>query len=102
MSSNKTPIRVRGKRSGTKPEKWNAGKARRRVHKTLGSPELPATLSPGRNEAPRPSKRRKVDLSNLEALPNEMVQAIFVHSGNLDLPSTSSNLNDRLSGKQLQ
>lgn len=102
MSSDKTPIRVRGKRSGTKPEKWNAGKLRHRLRKAPRSLELPTVYSPGVHEVPRSSKRRKVDLSNLEALPNEMIQAIFVHSGNLDLPSTSSNLNDRLSGKQLQ
>ncbi|KAM0712168.1 hypothetical protein Q7P37_011262 [Cladosporium fusiforme] len=69
------------------------------------SPELGTSSNlppPTGSVPPRPRKRRRFDLSRLEELPTEITQAIFVQSGNLDLPPTSSTLTSLLSGKQLQ
>lgn len=100
MISDLTPIRIRGKRSGSATEKWHSRKSRRLAHKDpIASAAL---LSVKSNSAARDAKRRRLDLSALEQLPTELIQAIFVQSGNLDLPVTSWNLTAQLSGKQLQ
>ena len=100
MISDLTPIRFRGKRSGVATEKWHTRKSRRLAHKHPLA--LDALLSVKGNIAARDAKRRQLDLSALEQLPTELIQAIFVQSGNLDLPVTSWNLTAQLSGKRLQ
>ena len=60
------------------------------------------SASPESKQHHRPTKRRRLDLSALEQLPTEMVQAIFVQSGNLALPMSSPDLVAQLSGRQLQ
>ena len=102
MSSDKTPIRVRGKRSGAQCEKWHAGKLRRRMHLRADVSHPSVSASPEGKQRHRPAKRRRLDLSTLEQLPTEMVQAIFVQSGNLALPLSSPDLVTQLSGRQLQ
>ena len=100
MISDLTPIHIRGKRSGVATEKWHTRKSRRLAHKHPLA--LDALLSVKGNIAARDAKRRQHDLSALEQLPTELIQAIFVQSGNLDLPVTSWNLTAQLSGKRLQ
>jgi hypothetical protein len=100
MISDLTPIRIRGKRSGAVAEKWHTRKPRRLVHRRPSVSAAP--LSPKSNNAARDAKRRRLDLSALELLPTELIQAIFVQSGNLDLPVTSWNLTAQLAGKRLQ
>lgn len=102
MSSDKTPIRVRGKRSGAKCEKWHAGKLRRHPHLRADVSRSSMSVYPESKQHHRPAKRRRLDLSALEQLPTEMVQAIFVQSGNLALPMASPDLVAQLSGRQLQ
>ncbi|GAB7335250.1 hypothetical protein MBLNU13_g07663t1 [Cladosporium sp. NU13] len=102
MSSDKTPIRIRGKRSGAQCEKWHAGKLRRHVHLRADASCTSVSASPESKQHHRPTKRRRLDLSALEQLPTEMVQAIFVQSGNLALPMSSPDLVAQLSGRQLQ
>lgn len=100
MISDLTPIRIRGKRTCAAIEKWHARKSRRLVNRNpLVEPE---SFSPKSKAAARDAKRRRLDLSALELLPTELIQAIFVQSGNLDLPVTSWNLTAQLSGKRLQ
>lgn len=100
MISDLTPIRIRGKRTGAATEKWHTRKSRRLAHRRPAAPGAP--LSPSSNNVARDAKRRRLDLSALEQLPTELIQAIFVQSGNLDLPVTSWNLTAQLSGKRLQ
>ena len=102
MSSDKTPIRVRGKRSGAQCEKWHAGKLRRHVRLRADASRTDMSASPESKQNHRPTKRKRLDLSALEQLPTEMVQAIFVQSGNLALPMSSPDLVVQLSGRQLQ
>jgi hypothetical protein len=102
MSSDKIAIRVRGKRSGAKCEKWHAGKTRRHVKLRADESRTSMSATPESKQHHRPTKRRKVDLSALEQLPTELVQAIFVQSGNLALPMSSPDLVAQLSGRQLQ
>jgi hypothetical protein len=101
MSSGKTPIRVRGKRNGAPCEKWHAGKLRRHVHSPDPSRRsMSASQETGHQQ--RPAKRRRLDLSALEQLPTELIQAIFIQSGNLNLPLSSPDLNSQISGRRLQ
>jgi hypothetical protein len=102
MSSDKTAIRIRGKRSGTKCEKWHAGKLRRHVKLRAETTRTSVSASPRSKQHHRPTKRRRLDLSALEQLPTELVQAIFVQSGNLALPMSSPDLVAQLSGRSLQ
>jgi hypothetical protein len=60
------------------------------------------SASPESKQHRRPTKRRRLDLSALEQLPTELVQAIFVQSGNLAFPMSSPDLVAQLSGKRLQ
>jgi hypothetical protein len=100
MISDLTPIRIRGKRSGAATEKWHTRKRRRLTHRRPSA--TTALLSTKSDDLARDAKRRRLDLSALELLPTELIQAIFVQSGNLDLPVTSWNLTAQLSGKRLQ
>lgn len=102
MPSDKTPIRIRGKRSGEAGEKWHAGKLRRHVQLRADVSRVSMSASPESKHQHRPAKRRRLDLSALEQLPTEMVQAIFVQSGNLSLPMSSPDLVAQLSGRRLQ
>lgn len=102
MSSDKTPIRIRGKRHGAKCEKWTARKVRIHVRRPANTFDSSPPTSPFGTSQHRAIKRRKVELSHLEQLPTEMIQAIFVHSGNLDFPAASTSVTSQLSGKQLQ
>lgn len=98
-----TPIRVRGKKSAIKAEKWHAGKKRKANRDA--SPASPArscaassTSSRAASAAPsRKRKRRDPQLSRLEELPTEILQAIFDFSANLDLPLASPRLLAQLS-----
>jgi hypothetical protein len=102
MSSDKTPIRIRGKRSGAPCEKRHAGKTRRHDRsRDRPSLEVMSATSESKNHE-RATKRKRLYLSALEQLPTEMIQAIFVQSGNLGLPMSSPNLTAQLSGRQLQ
>lgn len=102
MLSGKTPIKVRGKRGGSRLEKWHAGKVRK--HKPIATTSRSSSASTSRANSMVTSRPgpKYVHLSRLEQLPTEMIQAIFCHSGNLDLPLVSSRLASQLSGKQLQ
>lgn len=102
MSSHRTPIRIRGKRTGAPCEKWHAGKLRRHVQLRADHSRDSTPASPESKRQIRPLKRKRVDLSALEQLPTEMIQAIFVQSGNLSLPMSSPDLIALLSGRQLQ
>lgn len=102
MSSDKTPIRIRGKRNGAACEKWHAGKLRRHVQLRANRSRETMSASSESKHHPRPVKRRRLDLSTLEQLPTEMIQAIFVQSGNLGLPMSSPDLSAQLSGRRLQ
>lgn len=102
LSTGMTPIKIRGKRHGMKAEKWHSGKQRRQFQ-TLSVPRPSDAIAEDCSEPEsQRSKRRKVHLARLEKLPPEMIQAIFVYSGNLDLPLTSPVLSSQLSGRQLQ
>jgi len=100
MLSELTPIRIRGKRTGAAIEKWHTRKSRRLAHRH--HVVSTATHSPKSNHAARDANGRRTELSALEQLPTELIQAIFVQSGNLDLPATSWNLAAQLSGRQLR
>lgn len=102
MSSDRTPVRIRGKRTGAPCEKWHAGKLRRHVQLRVDHSRGSTPASPESKRQIRPLKRKRVDLSALEQLPTEMIQAIFVQSGNLGLPMSSPDLIALLSGRQLQ
>lgn len=95
-----TPLRIRGKRRGTPAEKWKTGRRRK--------PELqkrPCSFEHGTNSAGtpsvRPRKQRPVQqVSPLEDLPAEILQAIFDYAGNIDLPVVSRPLAAKLSNSQ--
>lgn len=101
-----TPIRVRGKRTATKDEKWYAGKQRKpRRHGSLPASDRSSSgrsiSSLGRAAARRSHKRVDRDLSRLEQLPTEMLQSIFEYSVNVDLPLASPRLASQLASKVL-
>ena len=72
------------------------------MHLRADASRTSMSASPEGKSHHRPVKRRRFDLSALEQLPTEMVQAIFVQSGNLALPMSSPDLVAQLSGRQLQ
>ncbi|KAK6436318.1 hypothetical protein LTR95_007489 [Oleoguttula sp. CCFEE 5521] len=102
LEHGKTPIRIRGKRSACKAEKWHFGKQRKHLQVIMSSPATSEISSQAASGASRALKRRKVALSRLEQLPAELIQEILLYSGNLDLPLASPRLASQLSGKQLQ
>lgn len=100
-SSTVTPIRVRGKRGGIAGEKWHAGR-RKGAPKHLDYQPTSATGPiPTENYVPPRSKRRKLYMSRLEALPTEILQEIFNRSCNVDLPCASTTLQSKLSSQAM-
>ena len=98
--STMTPIKVRGKRTGTRSEKWHANKQRKRP--VVSTPDTASVASSRASSAvPQKAKRRKVQLSRLEQLPTEIAQTIFEYSVNLDLPLASTVLAEQLSSRHL-
>ena len=101
-----TPIRIRGKRAASKEEKWHAGKQRRPArHGLFPASECSSsgrsTSSLVRAAARKSRKRVDPDLSRLEQLPTEMLQSIFEHSANLDMPLVSPRLASQLASRFL-
>ncbi|KAF2479655.1 hypothetical protein BDY17DRAFT_304362 [Neohortaea acidophila] len=102
--ASRTPMRLRGKRNATAAEKWHHGKQR---HQS----STPAPLERGASSSLDPAdivsehrrKRRRLDpeLSRLEQLPTEILQAIFVESANVDLPLASPRLASQLQSAHL-
>jgi len=97
----KTPIRVRGKRTATGAEKRPAGRKRKAVRDNSPAPSG-SSAGTGSKKAvdgnPRKRKRHGRHLSRLEQLPTEILQAIFVHDPNPSLPAASPVLLSQLSG----
>ncbi|TKA27566.1 hypothetical protein B0A50_04397 [Salinomyces thailandicus] len=91
-----TPIRIRGKRTGTKAEKGLIGK-RRKVLKTSSSSTYPHGAEPPVDLSSRKRKRRERQLSRIEELPTEILQDIFYLAGNLNLALVSPSLQSQLS-----
>ncbi|KAI6885457.1 hypothetical protein KC360_g3633 [Hortaea werneckii] len=94
-----TPIRVRGKRTAAKDEKWNAGKKRKASRLNTLSPSVvadDASCPPTRKR-----KRRTRTLAFVEELPTEILQNIFYFSGNLNLALASTSLQSQLSSKHV-
>ena len=94
-----TPIRIRGKRTGIKAEKWQAGKKRKasRIHtyEPLGLERSDgAALS-------RKRKRLNRALAPVEGLPTEILQDIFYFSENLNLALASLSLQSQLSSRHV-
>lgn len=100
-----TPIRVRGKRGAPKELKWHSGKRRKtpRPGSTTGSERNSSARStPSAGSIHR--RRRKawgIELSQLEQLPTEVLQAIFEYSANLGLPLASPRLASQLASRHL-
>lgn len=102
-----TPIRVRGKRTGTKQEKWHDGKQRKparygSVTASDRSSSGYSTSSLAKATAWRRRKRLDPNLSRLEQLPTEMLQSIFEYSANVDMALVSPCLASQLDSKVLQ
>ncbi|CAK4031481.1 Hypothetical predicted protein [Lecanosticta acicola] len=99
-----THVKVRGKRHGRSAEKFHTGKRRRielqKRHST--SAHLPAESS--RPTSLKSRKRKQSSDSHeetpLEKLPAEVLQQIFDHSANIELPLVSRQLLFKLSKSQ--
>jgi hypothetical protein len=96
-----TAIKVRGKRSATPAEKWQAGKKRRRPDadspSVTSSSERSTPVSTneslhGEANMGQKRRRRSPSLSRLEQLPTEILQTIFDFSTNVALPLVSPHL----------
>ncbi|KAK3116528.1 hypothetical protein LTR53_003016 [Teratosphaeriaceae sp. CCFEE 6253] len=97
-----TTIKIRGKRSAVPAEKWRVGKRKRPVRRTAS----PTTFAGGLSALPRSSqcaaaarqksRQQTPETSMLEQMPAEIVQDIFVLSGNVELPLASSTLRAQL------
>ncbi|KAK3690601.1 hypothetical protein LTR37_019097 [Vermiconidia calcicola] len=101
-----TPIRVRGKRKGTRAEKWNYGKQRKVSRSSSHTPTEQSSgshaISPStRSSSRRRRKRHDRELSRLEQLPTEVLQTIFELSANVDLPLASPQLALQLGSRHL-
>lgn len=99
-----TPVRIRGKRGGTKVEKWTSGKERRK--RVTNDPSSSSAMTPrltshGPQLHPRKRKRRGIELSSLEQLPTEIIQAIFVYTATISLPFASPVLMAQLSDRRV-
>ncbi|RMX81422.1 hypothetical protein D0867_16283, partial [Hortaea werneckii] len=90
-----TPIRVRGKRTAAKDEKWNAGKKRKASR--LNPSSHWAAADDTSYPPSRKRKRRTRTLAFVEELPTEILQNIFYFSGNLNLALASTSLQSQLS-----
>jgi hypothetical protein len=102
-----TPVRIRGKRKGLEAEKWHHGKKRKAQRKECVPRADPSESghSESTNESKLSRARRKKpvpELSRLEQLPTEVIQAIFVFSENVDLAVVSPRLKSQLSNQHLQ
>lgn len=102
-----TPIRVRGKRTATKEEKWHAGKQRKPYrHGSASASDRSSsnrsTSSLAKAAARKARRRTDPTLSRLEQLPTEMLQSIFEFSANVDLPLVSPRLSSQLTSGVLQ
>ena len=99
-----TLMKVRGKRGAPKEVKWNYGKQRKlRPGSTTASSRSSSTCSTPSTESisRRRGKKRVVELSRLEELPTEVLQAIFEYSANLELPLASPRLASQLASRHL-
>jgi len=100
-----TPMRVRGKRGGPKRVPWPGGKQRKLDHSssaTSSSRGSSARSTPSvETVSRRRRKHRNIELSRLEQLPTEVIQAIFEYSANLELPSASPRLASQLASRHL-
>ncbi|RMZ15941.1 hypothetical protein D0860_01328 [Hortaea werneckii] len=94
-----TPIRVRGKRTAAKDEKWNAGKKRKASR--LNTSSHWAAADDASYPPTRKRKRRTRTLAFVEELPTEILQTIFYFSGNLNLALASTSLQSQLSSKHV-
>ncbi|KAI6868601.1 hypothetical protein KC338_g3897 [Hortaea werneckii] len=94
-----TPIRVRGKRTAAKDEKWNAGKKRKASR--LNTSSHWAAADDASYPSTRKRKRRTRTLAFVEELPTEILQTIFYFSGNLNLALASTSLQSQLSSKHV-
>ncbi|KAI7159857.1 hypothetical protein KC349_g3871 [Hortaea werneckii] len=94
-----TPIRVRGKRTAAKDEKWNAGKKRKASR--LNPSSHWAAADDTSYPLTRKRKRRTRTLAFVEELPTEILQNIFYFSGNLNLALASTSLQSQLSSKHV-
>ncbi|GAB1727829.1 hypothetical protein NU195Hw_g2149t1 [Hortaea werneckii] len=94
-----TPIRVRGKRTAAKDEKWNAGKKRKASR--LNTSSHCAAADDASYSPTRKRKRRTRTLAFVEEMPTEILQTIFYFSGNLNLALASTSLQSQLSSKHV-
>ena len=105
--ASQTPIRIRGKRGAPKEVEWHSGKKRKvtQAGSATASQESSSSRStPSTEESVSRRGRRKQqppELSRLEQLPTEVLQAIFEFSANLDLPLASKRLASQLASKHL-
>lgn len=100
-----TPIRVRGKRGNAAVLKDFQKRSRTR-EASGSSPENSGSPARGGNDRqadnqPSQTSRRRIKLSVFEKLPTELIQFIFLESGNLALPECSPHLARILSSKVL-
>lgn len=98
-----TTKKVRGKRHGTRAEKWHTGKLRHAGLRQRPVVVENVSVHPSDVAKPKARKRRRTaqeDKSPLELLPAEVVQQIFEYSANLDLPLVSTRLALKLSNSQ--
>lgn len=89
-----TPIRVRGRR--------NAGQSPRPRRRRLQRFDHAPMNRMLRLVTDTPQKKRKAHITKLEDLPTEVLELIFLHSGNPDLPLASRSLTAQLAGWGLQ
>ena len=106
---NLTPIRVRGKRDGSKAQKFNFGKQRQipgaEERTSAFQHDAPAKVPVStHSDTVSRSRRKRVDtnLSLMEKLPTEVLQNIFECSGNVNLPLSCRVLASQLRGRHLQ
>lgn len=100
--------RIRGKRNAPKEAKWHYGKQRkfRQTAPAAASEAGSSTRSISSasftgSTARQRRKKRPMELSRLEQLPTEVIQAVFEFSANLDLPLSSTHLASQLASRHL-
>lgn len=100
-----TLVRVRGKRNASDTEKWHGGKRRKTVTEAVsplsqqdGDASTQQRSARSKGQVTRPRNRK---LSMLEQLPNEVIQAIFALSTNINLPLTSPLIASQLTSPHL-
>jgi hypothetical protein len=92
-----TPVKVRGKRGGIAAEKWNTDKRRRAA---LQKRRDPFVVGVARSKPKARAHQQDVCRPVLEALPPEILQEIFIYSGNVELPPVSKEILFNLSKSQ--